>query len=101
MQGVGVNVPDISQSFQLSCLVPHAPLSMATIWPRIIAVDSRTHRGGWGEEEKVSSGELFSSYTVKTQMLGGWGGETKQNFCFKSSVQQVKVFKPARSVDAF
>lgn len=86
--GCGVNVPGFSQLFQLSRLALHAPLSMATIWPGIRAADSRTQGGsGWGKEDKVSFGELFSSYAVKTQMPGGGAWAERQNNTFVFSLQ--------------
>lgn len=81
-QGAGVSVPDVAELFQLPCPVLHAPPSVATIWPPIIAADSRTRVRGWGEgggDEKASSGELFSSYTVKTHMPGGQGWAGRRN----------------------
>lgn len=67
----------------------HAPPSMATIGPGIIAAESRAHGGG-GEGGKVSCGSLLSSDAVKTQMPGAGGRrggvwETKHHLCPKSS----------------
>ena len=72
----------MSQLFQLSCLVPHAPLSMATIWPRIIAADSRMNGGRVAGRKKSKLWRAIYFLHCKNSNTRGLrvGRETKQYF---------------------
>lgn len=83
----------------------HAPPSVATIGPGIIAAAGAL-TGGGGEGEQASCGSLLSSEAVKTEMPGAGGrgggiGDTKQHLCPQPSDCQAAHTVDASSASTF
>lgn len=90
VQCVGVNVPGILQLFQLCSLGLHASLSVATIWPRVMAADSGTLGSSPGKGRKSYLWRAVFLY-CKNSNARGWEQTGRQNKISALNLQHSKL----------